>query len=297
MKKLALAFSSLLVLTALAAGLARAGASAPTLDGQSASAAATSTTCRYDAPRWNALVEYTVTGTATGTYQGTYTEKGTAKLSTLGTPSLTAIDATFTIVTAQGTITGTKTFGYGTTSGTGSCDDAKGDSTLAIVKAVYTATLPDGTPDHGVVDMQLSDVPVSAGYSAAFDSTRPPLVDGDSDGVLDGDDNCPAVANPSQADIDTDGIGDACDSVDNRSPYLLTVELRDLTRAGNQPKLAARLDHALDALRVGDVSTACGDVTWYAGQVRNQRGKQIAVATADLWLAKAATIKTRLACR
>ena len=200
-------------------------------------------------------------------------------------------------MTAQGTITGTKTFGYGTTSGTGSCDDAKGDSTLAIAKAVYTATLPDGTPDHGIVDMQLSDVPVSAGYSAAFDSTRPPLVDGDSDGVLDGDDNCPAVANPSQADIDTDGIGDACDSVDNRSPYLLTVELRDLTRAGNQPKLAARLDHALDALRVGDVSTACGDVTWYAGQVRNQRGKQIAVATADLWLAKAATIKTRLACR
>ena len=44
--------------------------------------------------------------------------------------------------------TGTKTFGYGTTSGTGSCDDVKSDSTLAITKAVYTATLPDGTPDH-----------------------------------------------------------------------------------------------------------------------------------------------------
>jgi Tol biopolymer transport system component len=35
--------------------------------------------------------------------------------------------------------------------------------------------------------------------------------DGDGDGVLDGADNCPDVANPSQADLDGDGIGDACD--------------------------------------------------------------------------------------
>lgn len=36
--------------------------------------------------------------------------------------------------------------------------------------------------------------------------------DGDGDGVIDGDDNCPDVANEGQADVDGDGTGDACDT-------------------------------------------------------------------------------------
>ncbi|HYH57725.1 MAG TPA: thrombospondin type 3 repeat-containing protein [Thermoleophilaceae bacterium] len=39
----------------------------------------------------------------------------------------------------------------------------------------------------------------------------PPPPDTDGDGVPDPDDNCETVANPDQADTDTDGIGDACD--------------------------------------------------------------------------------------
>jgi len=39
--------------------------------------------------------------------------------------------------------------------------------------------------------------------------------DSDGDGVLDRNDNCPSVPNPSQRDIDGDGAGDACDDDDD----------------------------------------------------------------------------------
>lgn len=48
--------------------------------------------------------------------------------------------------------------------------------------------------------------------------TSPVNPDTDGDGILDGRDNCPLVANPNQADKDHDGKGDACDTVDNSAP-------------------------------------------------------------------------------
>ena len=51
-----------------------------------------------------------------------------------------------------------------------------------------------------------------AGPLQACKTTTEPNNDADNDGVLDGIDNCPNVANADQADNDNDGIGNVCDS-------------------------------------------------------------------------------------
>ena len=47
-------------------------------------------------------------------------------------------------------------------------------------------------------------------------------VDADGDGVPNGNDNCPELANPSQSDADGDGLGDACD--DNDVPPMVGTD-------------------------------------------------------------------------
>jgi hypothetical protein len=44
--------------------------------------------------------------------------------------------------------------------------------------------------------------------------------DSDGDGVADDADNCPSVSNPTQADTDGDGAGDACDDDDDNDLVL-----------------------------------------------------------------------------
>ena len=68
------------------------------------------------------------------------------------------------------------------------------------------------TADTNVMGNNM-DVLSSVGDGAI--QIAPPVVDSDGDGVPDGQDNCPTVSNPNQADKDNDGIGDACDSTDD----------------------------------------------------------------------------------
>ncbi len=68
--------------------------------------------------------------------------------------------------------------------------------------------------------------------------------DSDGDGILDANDNCPAISNANQADNDGDRVGDACDSDDDNDGIADTTD--------NCP-LAANADQAdLDGDHVGD---------------------------------------------
>jgi Tol biopolymer transport system component len=51
-----------------------------------------------------------------------------------------------------------------------------------------------------------------------------PIIDTDSDGVLNPSDNCRAVANADQADLDADGAGDACDGDDDADGLSDSIE-------------------------------------------------------------------------
>ena len=256
------------------------------------------TTCTPDAGGSSVEVGYSLSGLSTYPYLSTASSAvGTARLTLVGgTGYLAALQTSFTLPSSIGTVTGTITAGP-ETKGQGTCDPATRAAELEVRRAVYTAQLPDGTTDSGVVDILLSSVPGAAPFSLAFDSKRSPEVDTDRDGVWDGDDNCPAAANADQRDVDGDFVGDVCDTYDNRPALTLLGELwGESNSVKNGNKLAGKLDHAITALQNGQVAVACTDVASYISQVQSARGKTIPIATADTLIAKARHIRVVLGC-
>ena len=78
-----------------------------------------------------------------------------------------------------------------------------------------------------------------------FVITQPP--DSDDDGVVDPNDNCPDIYNPSQTDSDRDEIGNACDEDCPNLDELNPVDLIDFSILASDwlvsgPELAGDLD-------------------------------------------------------
>jgi hypothetical protein len=58
--------------------------------------------------------------------------------------------------------------------------------------------------------------------------------DADGDGVCDAEDDCPAVANPSQADLDGDDVGDACDADDRELNLVVVKVMRNVAKLASK---------------------------------------------------------------
>jgi hypothetical protein len=76
--------------------------------------------------------------------------------------------------------------------------------------------VPDKAADPVLTDAQVRALATTPGQEVTYTCVPPGSgvrlgIDRDEDGVLDGDDNCPAAANPGQEDADSDNIGNVCD--------------------------------------------------------------------------------------
>ncbi len=65
---------------------------------------------------------------------------------------------------------------------------------------------------------------LTLGVLALIAASCPAGSDTDSDGIVDGDDNCASVDSPNQIDSDNDGIGDACDDDDDGDSVANTAD-------------------------------------------------------------------------
>ena len=126
-------------------------------------------------------------------------------------------------------------------------------------------------------------------------------LDSDRDGISDPSDNCPAVANATQADKDGDGVGDACDPLDGRPPQQQLADLDAAVRTlgldkGIANSLLVKVQGASHDLTTGQTSSACGKLDAFISEVQAQSGNKTPAAAASSLIATAQQIRTGLGC-
>jgi len=122
--------------------------------------------------------------------------------------------------------------------------------------------------------------------------------DVDQDGVIDGADNCPTVANANQADTDADGVGDACDNCVNISnprvtpdagTYLITNSWATLT-GGQRDDDHDGYGNKCDAKFPGTAGAAVGAADLAQMRASNGKNRALPCAIFDLDEGAAAAI-------
>ena len=66
------------------------------------------------------------------------------------------------------------------------------------------------------------------------------LIDADGDGIPNGEDNCPSIANVDQKDTDGNGIGDACEHQLNPTPPSVRKHGKTLPKTKRSGKRLAK---------------------------------------------------------
>ena len=103
-----------------------------------------------------------------------------------------------------------------------------------------------------------ADVEPDADHDGLGDETQDDDID--NDGAVDSADNCPASANPDQADSDGDGVGDACDADATTTASRTATTTARSSRTPTRPTpTATTLGDACDPDRDGDGSANADD--------------------------------------
>jgi Secretion system C-terminal sorting domain/Thrombospondin type 3 repeat len=117
--------------------------------------------------------------------------------------------------------------------------------------------------------------------------------DTDNDGIVDCNDNCPLVANATQADLDLDGLGDACDATLNVCGAIdgLIADVENLgLNGGLESALTSKLENALSSFQNGNNNAAIGKLNAFINQVQAQSGNGIDPADAAELIANAQAV-------
>ena len=136
----------------------------------------------------------------------------------LATATLTADLGGYRLVNDRMQVTAQFLDGAGTPIGSftiGTVTAADRGNLTTLVRRTGTQPMPAGTRSMTVI---LTAIGASPGYNTAYaDNVRLTVAteDDDADGIGEGADNCPSVANADQANLDGDAEGDACDGDDD----------------------------------------------------------------------------------